>query len=149
MAGISTDFTPLSLRQRKYIEGVAQGMTRAEALRNAQYADSTRPSKVENTQVKAAFARLMRRAAPAHKIVKVIAEGLDATDTQIAEKKAYSDKGKIQSVEPELITSPNFRERREYAKLAATFGQYVDQDAGSSVQVAVGFTLINGVTRPK
>lgn len=144
----STDFTPLSIRQRKYILGVSQGMTRTQALRFAQYSEATRPCAVENASVKAAFARLIRRTAPAHKIAKVIEEGLDATRTMVVIAGPKDSEGN--QAPPQEHKVPDFKERREYAKLAADWGEYVDKDK-SSVQanVAVGVTILNGVTRPK
>jgi hypothetical protein len=76
----ATNFTKLNSRQRKYIEGLAHGMSRQEAKRFAQYAETTRDAESRTPWVKAAFAHIMRQAAPAHKIVKAIADGLDATE---------------------------------------------------------------------
>src|ERR1700689_2881515 len=75
----SGDFTKLRPRQRKYLAGLAQGLSKREALRAAQYSENTAPSRVENASVKAAFARIVRRAVPAHVLAQVIAEGQKAS----------------------------------------------------------------------
>jgi hypothetical protein len=74
------DFTKLQPRQRKYLECLAQGLSKREALRAAQYSENTAPGRVENSSVKAAFARIVRRTVPAHKLAIRIAEGVDDGD---------------------------------------------------------------------
>ena len=136
----SASFTVLNQRKRKYLEGRTNGLTKTEAKRLAGYAESTDPCKIENTSVKAAFSRLVRQYIPAHKLAARIAEGVDATKTIIV---GSGEKAEGQEV-------ADFRERREYVKLAAEYGQYVELESKSAdVSVAVGFTLINGITRPK
>ena len=127
-------FTTLRPKQRKYLDGLAQGMTKEQAKRFAQYADSTSTASIETPSVKAAFARLVRRAVPAHKLAQRVAEGVDAT------KSSYvSTKDGVQT-----FTDPDMRERREYLKLAAEWGEYVAKDAPAT-QVGVSFQMINGV----
>jgi hypothetical protein len=117
-------------------------MSRTEALRFAQYSANTRPSDVENPSGKAALARLMRQAVPLHVLVKRIAEGVSAEETKFFQKEG------IVTDQRNVIA---WSERREYLKLAAEYGQYIetkaDQDAQS--KVSVGFTLYNGITTPK
>jgi hypothetical protein len=135
------DFTVLQPRQKKYIEFRVQGMSRTEAKRAAQYAETTAPGRIENSSVKAAFAQLIRRAAPAHKLAKVISDGLEATET-----KFFQHEGRVTDSK-ELI---NWSERRAYAELAAEYGGYAESKGkGTDVNVAVGFTLINCLTKPK
>lgn len=112
----SGDFTKLQPRQRKYLEGLARGMSRREALRAAQYSENTAPSRVENASVKAAFARIVRRAVPAHKIAQRIAEGVDATATVFFQK----DGAVVES--RDVIA---WGERRKYIQLAVEYGGYV------------------------
>lgn len=132
----SGDFTPLRPKQKKYLEGRSQGMTKEQAKRFAQYADSTSTASIENSSVKAAFARIVRRAIPAHKLAQRIAEGLDATKVLVIEKC--------------IEETPDYRERREYAKLAAEWAGYVEPEKGATeTNVGVGFTLINNITAPK
>lgn len=128
----STDFTKLNVRQRKYLDGLSQGLTRRQALDYAGYSETTRPVSVENSSVKAAFARLIRRAAPAHKIAYRIAEGLDAKET-----KFFQFEGRVTD-QRDVIA---WGERRAYAELAAKFGEY-SQDSANSSSVAVGVKVI-------
>jgi hypothetical protein len=139
--GLSTDFTAITLKQRKYIEGVTSGLSRTEAKRAAQYAECVRPNQVETPQVKAAFARLVRQYTPAHVLAKTIAEGVQAHET-----KFFQHEGVVTDTRDVIAWGP----RATFAKLAAEYGQYVEPDAkAGDVNVAVGFTLINGITRPK
>jgi len=139
---LSPNFTKLNDRKRMYLRGRAEGMSRTEALRFAQYSANTRPSDVENPSVKAALARLMRQAVPLHVLVKRIAEGVSAEETKFFQKEG------IVTDQRNVIA---WSERREYLKLATEYGQYIetkaDQDAQS--KVSVGFTLYNGITTPK
>ena len=129
----ATDFTKLKPKQRKYIEGVVKGMSRTEALRYAQYSETTRPVRVENASIKAAFARLVKRAVPAHVLVQRIAEGVDAMETEFAKFE-----GKITDSRDVV----NFAERRAYLELAAKYGQYVEDDAGPKSNVSVGVQVL-------
>src|SRR5271169_5062331 len=139
---LSPNFTKMNDRKRMYLRGRAEGMSRTEALRFAQYSANTRPSDVENPSVKAALARLMRQAVPLHVLVKRIAEGVSAEETKFFQKEGIvTDQRKVIA----------WSERREYLKLAAECGQYretnADQDAQS--KVSVGMTLLNGITAPR
>ena len=115
-------------------------MTKEAAKRYAQYADSTHPPSIESPSVKLAFSRLIRRAAPAHKVAQVIADGLEATET-----KFFQFEGRV-TESRDLI---NWSERRAYAELASEYGGYTDKAKGADVNVAVGFTLINSIREPK
>ncbi|MGB8989260.1 MAG: hypothetical protein WCC37_21865 [Candidatus Sulfotelmatobacter sp.] len=137
----TTDFTKLQPRQKKYLEGRTQGMTKREAKRYAQYAESTSPARIENQSVRAAFARLIKQAVPAHLLTKRIAEGVSAHETKFFQKEG------VVTDQRDVVA---WSERREYLKLAAEYGQYVEPDAkAGDVNVAVGFTLINGITKPR
>lgn len=131
-----TGYKPLNQRQRKYLEGIAQGMTKGEAARFANYSPNSRPALIErSSQLKAQFSRLIRIAAPAHKLAKVIENGLNATKT-------------IPFGEGEPLEVADYKERREYAVLAAKWGEYTDAEKANS-QVNVGVTVMNGVTAPR
>lgn len=131
----SGDFTKLQPRQRKYIEGLAQEMSKREALRAAQYSENTAPSRVENASVKAAFARIVRRAVPAHMLATVIAEGVQATET-----KFFQHEGKVVDQREVIAWGP----RATFAKIAAEYGSYVEPDRGvsNSAQIAVSVRFI-------
>jgi hypothetical protein len=135
----SGDFTKLQPSQRKYLEGLAQGMSKRQALRAAQYSENTAPSRVENASVKAAFARIVRRAVPAHKLAQRIAEGIDATET------VFFQKDGVVTESRDVIA---WAERRKYAQLAAEYGQYV-QPGKSDVNVTAPFILVSGIARRK
>jgi hypothetical protein len=111
----SGDFTRLQPKQRKYLEGRAQGMNKEQAKRFAQYADSTSTASIESSSVKAAFARIVRRSIPAHKLAQRIAEGVDATETIIFQKNGVV-------IETRNVIA--WGERRKYAQLAAEYGGY-------------------------
>jgi phage terminase small subunit len=123
-----TDFTKLSLRQRRYIEEVAKGKSRHQALIAAGYSPTNRPCRVENASIKAAFSRLMRQAVPAHKLAQVIAEGVEAIET-----KFFQEKGMVTDQRDVIAWS----ERREYARLAAEYGQYKEEEKQQTPALAV------------
>ncbi len=124
----SGDFTPLRPKQRKYLEGRAQGMTKEQAKRFAQYADSTSTASIESPSVKAAFARIVRRAASARKLALRIAEGVDATETKFFEHEG------VVTASRDVIA---WGERRKYIRLAAEYGQYAEPN-NSGVNTQLG-----------
>lgn len=129
---ISTEFTKLKPRQRRYIEEVAKGKTRHQALIAAGYSPTNRACNVETSSVKAALSRLVRQAIPAHKLAQVIADGIEATET-----KFFQEKG-IVTDEREVIA---WSERREYAKLAAEFGNYVEHEKQTTPSIGIQVTV--------
>ncbi|MGD0567040.1 MAG: hypothetical protein ABSA78_01440 [Candidatus Sulfotelmatobacter sp.] len=114
-------------------------MSKREALRAAQYSENTAPSRVENSSVKAAFARIVRRAVPAHKLAQRIAEGVDAIETIFFQKDGIV-------IETRDVIA--WGERRKYTQLAVEYGQYV-QTGNSDVNVTAPFILISGIAKPK
>lgn len=128
----STEFTKLKPRQRRYIEEVAKGKTRHQALIAAGYSPTNRACNVETSTVKAALSRLVRQAIPAHKLAQVIADGIEATET-----KFFQEKGVVTDQRDVIAWS----ERREYAKLAAEFGQYVEEDKKSVPTIGIQVTV--------
>lgn len=132
MAISSHAFTKLRARQKKYLEGLAMGKTRQQALDYAGYSETTRPCRVENSSVKAAFTKLMQRAAPAHKVAARIAEGLDATETKFFQKDG------IVTDQKDVI---NWSERRAYAELAAEYGGYKETEKQPLANIGVQVTV--------
>src|SRR5580698_4256582 len=80
------DFTKLNIRKQRYIDGRSQGLSKREAKNLAGYAASTSSYSVENSSVKAALARLIKQAVPAHVMVRRIAEGVSAYETKFFQK---------------------------------------------------------------
>ncbi len=118
------------------------GKTKRAAKRYAQYAESTSPSRIENQSVRAAFARLIKQAVPAHVMVRRIAEGVSAHETKFFQKEG------VVTDQRDVVA---WGERREYLKLAAEYGQYVEPDT-AKVSIGEGgpsFILINGITKPR
>lgn len=104
----------LNPRQRKYVELVASGETKKDAALEAGYTQSTALSAkqtIESPLVQEAFAELLRKAIPAQKLVQRISEGLEATRA-------------ISMGEAGLEHVTDFKERREYVKMAAEYAQY-------------------------
>ena len=110
----------LSVRQRLYIQGLARGLTKKQACLNAGYSETTArvPSLIETPTVREAFARLIRRYIPAHKIIERIAEGLDATETKFFQK---------DGIVTDQVTVVDWPTRLAYCKVAAEYGGYVDR----------------------
>jgi hypothetical protein len=135
------DFTKFNPRKQRYIDGRSQGLSKREAKNLAGYAASTSTYSVENSSVKAALARLIKQAVPAHVMVRRIAEGVSAYETKFFQKEG------IVTDQRDVVA---WSERREYLKLAAEYGQYVEPDAKVSIgEGGPSFILINGITKPK
>ncbi|MGC2493685.1 hypothetical protein [Candidatus Binatus sp.] len=136
-----TNFTKLTFRQRVYRDAVLSGKSKTEAKRIAKYAESSNIARIETPSLKAAFSRMIRQYVPAHVLGKTIAEGVQACET-----KFFQHEGKVTDSRDVIAWGP----RATFAKLAAEYGQYVEPEVkGGDVNVAVGFTLINGITKPK
>lgn len=102
---------------------------------------------IETVQLKAQFAKLARRFAPAHKIAQRLAEGMDATRPEVTESEAVVEGKKIKQ---QTITElPDMKERREYIKLAAEWGGYVDKSKGDSTNVGVSVQVTNRILPPQ
>jgi phage terminase small subunit len=124
----------LDPRQRKYLENRAKGLNKTNAALKAGYSpDMARNAavKIEKPEVKDAFAKLIRQYVPAHRIAKRIQEGLDACETKFFQKDGVVTDSK------DVIA---WSERREYAKLAAEFGNYRESD--DAAKVAVGIKVV-------
>ena len=115
------ELSALPARKQLYVSGVARGLTKKQAAMDAGYSWATArtPAQIETPDIKEAFAKLIRRRIPAHKISQRIAEGLDATDT-----KFFADKGVVVD-QREVI---DWAQRRNYAQLAAEYGGYISGD---------------------
>lgn len=126
----------LTARKQVYVKGLAAGKTKTQAALDAGYSFATARNAgvtVETADTKAAFAHLIRRRVPAHKIGQRIAEGLDATETKFFQKDGVVMDSR------EVVS---WAERRAYAQLAAEYGQYVTEDKDVSVSTAVGIKVI-------
>jgi hypothetical protein len=108
----------LSARKRMYLEGLAKGKTKRQSALDAGYAESVAKNAkahIETPDVRKAFSELIQQVIPAEKIVARIAEGLDAMETKV-----FSFQGMVFD-QTDMIA---WSERREYAKLAAEYGEY-------------------------
>jgi hypothetical protein len=108
----------LSLRHRMYLEGRASGKTKFQSALDAGYAETTaRNAKahIETPDVQKAFAALVQAVIPAEKIVARIVEGLDAMETKVFQ---------FQGMRMDSVEMIAWGERREYARMAAEYGEY-------------------------
>lgn len=115
---MASEFSKLSPQKKKYVKARASGMTKKDAALAAGYAESTSlrvANNIETPDVRAAFAEIMRKAAPPEKIARRVAEGLDAMET-----KFFQSEGSV--VETRDVVA--WSERRQYAALAADLGGY-------------------------
>jgi|SRR5208283_2773119 len=74
----------LDPRRRLYVQRLREGKTKTAATRDAGFSEAMARSarrSIENANVKAAFREFMRIAVSPEKLVRRIAEGLDATET--------------------------------------------------------------------
>lgn len=142
----------LDPRRREYLKNRVIGLqTKKEAALNADFPLSmaeNAKAKIETAAFKDAFAKLIQAHIPAERIAIRLSEGLDATET-----KFFQFNGIITDFE-DLI---NWTERREYAKLAAEYGQYHiprqkhehEGDIHSDVKVTVEFLGGGGAEAPE
>lgn len=131
-----SNLNELRARKQLYIKGVAAGKTKRQSALDAGYAFATARNAhrdIETPDTMAAFARLMRRRVPMHKIGQRIAEGLDATETKLFQKDG------VVTDERELV---NWAERRASAQLAAEYAGYASKDKSAVVNTAVGIKVI-------
>jgi hypothetical protein len=108
----------LSLRQRKYVEGRARGKTKTQAALEAGYAKSVARNakdRIETADVHEAFARLIRDGVPPEKLVQLLREGLDATETKL-----FTFRGKVRDMRRVV----DFAQRRAYLELVVEYGGY-------------------------
>jgi hypothetical protein len=108
----------LDVRRRRYAEERSKGNNKFLSGVEAGFSENMAKNAKANIETKdfqAAFAELIRAVIPSEKIVTRIAEGMDATQTNL-----YSFQGEIFD-ERDLIA---WKERREYTKLAAECGRY-------------------------
>lgn len=107
----------------KYVAGVLAGKTKKQAALDAGLTknQARRPAElVETGDVKEAFRKLLQQKIPAAKIIKRVAEGLDAKQT-----KFFQHEGRVKSKRDVVA----WKERREYLKLAVEYGGYHDPKA--------------------
>jgi hypothetical protein len=121
--------TNLTLRQQRYVDEIVNGKhkSKKDAALAAGYTESmaVKPgSKIETEDVREAFRQMMRKASPYEKCCQRIAEGQDA---EIREPVIY--RGKIVG----WSTTPDYKERREYTKLAVEWGSYHIPEANINV----------------
>ena len=107
----------LPLQKQKYVVAKLAGKTGYDAAIAANYAPTTarNPQQIETPDVKAAFSELLRLKIPAKRIVKRISDGMNAKQT-----KFFTLNGKV----TECRDTVDYKERREYASLAAQMGNY-------------------------
>ena len=124
-------------RQKKYINERSKGKNKKQSALDAGYSESTAlrvKQHIETPEVRAAFAVIIRKRIPAEKIAKRISEGLDAIET-----KFFQHEGVITDQRDVIAWS----ERRQYAALAAEFGDYVvpkrPAEAGTGVNILLNF----------
>jgi hypothetical protein len=117
----------LSPRKAKYVKARATGMPKKKAAIEAGYSVATAHNagvKIEKQpDVQAAFREIVRRTCTEQRIVERLSEGLDAT------RLFMSGEGDDRHVEME----PDYRERREYLKLAAGWGGLVPKDQPDTI----------------
>ena len=114
----------MTLKQKKYVDNLSKGMTKKDAALAAGYSASVANSvngganqrRIETPEVREAFAALIRKKISPEKIAKRINEGLDAMETKFFQK----DGNVVES--RDVIA---WSERRQYAELAAEYGDYV------------------------
>lgn len=111
----------LSLKQRRVLEGVAAGKSIRAASVEAGYSVNVADRGIASMTptMQDAFRRLIEKAVPLEKAAQRLSEGVDAETSWFNGK--------------EQQTAPDFRERREYLKLAAQWGAYVPKETADLI----------------
>jgi hypothetical protein len=98
--------------------GPSSRKTKTQAALVAGYAKSVARNakdRIETADVHEAFGRLIREGVPAEKLVQLLREGLDATETKL-----LTFRGKVRDIRRVV----DFAERRAYIELVVEFGGY-------------------------
>jgi hypothetical protein len=121
----------LDPRRAHYVENRLAGQTKKDAALGAGFPASVAEhpgAEIETPEVRRALQKAIRAAIPPEKIIQRLAEGLDAEQSQVLTL------GGVNNMRTEVLKSPDFRERREYLKLAAEYGGYHVQKQEIEVQ---------------
>ena len=107
----------LPLKKQKYAHLRLQGLTKKDAMMKAGYSEATAhtPAQIETADFKAIFQDLVRKKIPVSKIIKRVADGLDAVET-----KFFTHNGVVTDSRDTVL----WNERRQAAELAAQMGGY-------------------------
>jgi len=123
-------------RKVSYIQGRLEGKSKKQAALDAGFSETMSnhaADKIETSDVREAFAQLMREMIPPEQIAKVLCEGMAATET-----KFFSHEGVVQDQRQVAAWS----ERRQYAELAAEYAGYHKPGKGDQEQGGGGVILI-------
>ena len=115
---ISDALDGLNRRQRMYVSGIAAGKTKKQAAIAAGYSAAMAKNAaaiIERAGVKKAFEEIIQQTIPLEKIIELLAEGLNATETR-----CFVHEGEVIYSRPMV----NFTERRHYVELAVRYGGY-------------------------
>jgi phage terminase small subunit len=120
----------LDMRKQKYVAGRLEGKSKKDSAMDAGYSPAmarNAAAKIESLDVRRSFQELARKAVPTEKILKRLAEGLDATWIHQDNKKG-------------TVAEAYFRERREYLILAAKLGGYYIEKRDVAAEVRIDET---------
>jgi hypothetical protein len=109
-------------KKQAYLEGRLAGKSKRQSALEAGFSQSMADhasTKIETSDVREAFAALIRQRVPPERLAKAIADGLDAMET-----KFFAEKGVVKD-QRDVIS---WTERRQYAELAAKFAGYYAPD---------------------
>jgi len=133
---IAAQLETLPPRKAAYVRGRLDGKSKKEAALDAGFSETMAEhaaDKIETSDVREAFALLIREMIPPEQIAKAIVEGMTATET-----KFFSHEGVVQ----DQRQVPAWSERRQYAELAAEYGGYHKPSKGDQGQGGGGVILI-------
>jgi uncharacterized protein with PIN domain len=107
-----------TVRQARFVEGLAEGKSARRAAREAGYSESSADHATTEILpvVERAFGEVIRSAIPAERLVRRLNEGLDAVEVKVA-----AFEGKI----TDHKAFADFGERRAYAELIVKLGGHV------------------------
>ena len=142
----------LSEKQRRFVEGVADGKSDKQAAMDAGYsfsmAENAKARIWSQPEVEAYFRDLMRKAAPPKRLVKRISEHIDGRSitTKIRKRTVPSSdpaKGgeEVEETTMERIETVDAGVSLRAIEMAVQYGEYVPERTGTPFGVAIGVTL--------
>jgi len=121
----------LSIRERKFIKGLAAGLTPTEAMRQAGYSEATSIAKaglkVKESRVQASIQEMMeKRGLTKDKLLDKLNEGLDATKVISANVVATGGEGMADAhgTTKDFIEVPDFMARHKYVDTSLKLGDH-------------------------
>lgn len=141
--------TGLNIRERRFVKGLAAGLTPVEAMRRAGYSETTALKagsvKARDNRIMSFIQRAMeRQGITDEKLAVKLNEGLDSTKVISANIMAQDGEGMADAhgTTKDFVEVPDFATRHKYLDTALKLGNhYPTEQTGQSLNVLVGLQV--------